>query len=196
MQLKLLTCLLVVIMHIIHFPSEGICYYFKPQSNICKESDSSYLTPKEYSNFIEDDSIVIPPFTIQVKLSHKAYETIIESGESIFVNFSISFMEDDFVANSLYRKQVAEDGKIWFYDKSKEVDISNLSVVYDGIKIPGKLYDDLIDKEIYGFGYCITGRKKFKANLLNPIDFIDCNILNIKPGDTFTIKAKLIGERD
>ena len=92
MQLKLLTCLLVIIMHIIHFPSRSICYYYKPHPNISKESHSSYLTPKEYSNFIEDDSIVIPPFTIQVKLSHKAYETIIKSGESIFVNFSISFV--------------------------------------------------------------------------------------------------------
>ena len=196
MQLKLLTCLLVIIMHIIHFPSRSICYYYKPHPNISKESHSSYLIPKEYSNFIEDDSIVIPPFTIQVKLSHKAYETIIESGESIFVNFSISFVEDDFVANSLYRKQVAEDGKIWFYDKSKEIELSSLSVVFDNIKIPRKLYYDLVDKEIYGFGYCITGGKKFKTNLLNPIDFVDCDILNIKSGDIFTITGKLIGERD
>ena len=112
------------------------------------------------------------------------------------MNFSISFVEDDFVANSLYRKQVAEDGKIWFYDKSKEIELSSLSVVFDNIKIPRKLYYDLVDKEIYGFGYCITGRKKFKTNLLNPIDFVDCDILNIKSGDIFTITGKLIGERD
>lgn len=149
-----------------------------------------------WETIIFKDSINISPVFIKISLSQKARRIISETKESIIINLAISVEAEDFVDNSPYRYQAlaSEDGRIWLYDNSKTINLPDTVVVFENIKIPINLYNDLQTKKIYGFGQCYTGRKVFNNNLLRNTEFVDCDILKIGLGDIFTITAKLIEE--
>jgi hypothetical protein len=144
-------------------------------------------------NIVSDDLITVPTFYIDVKLTEKAEEIIIASKETIVVNFSISFAEEDFIEKSLFRKQIAEDGLIWLCSLNKEINFGETAKI-ENLKIPQKLYNDLKIKEIWGFGQCYTGRKVFNKNLLMDTDFVEIDVLKIISNEKCTITAKLIAE--
>jgi hypothetical protein len=170
------------------------CLFAKNKQNDTEKTDtiavekinkSSQFEIIETASIIED-SITLPSFEIKVVLSSNEREKIMESKEKLTVHFTVSFAEDDFVKSSFYRKQVAEDGLIYIISINKKIDYGEIAK-FENLKISKKLYDDLIKREIWGYGYCTcTCADKFDSKFDSNYSF-DFDMLKITSGEIFTI---------
>ena len=148
-----------------------------------KKTDTSIFQGKNYlKNW--GDSILIDPFDIEIVLSEKAKERIVNSNETIIVSiFFYGYPKDNKKPNSEY------DGTLYLVGDKKEITYGQI-VQFENIKISKRDYDQLIDKDFELNLNVFSGRKSSQDNLL------DCkalfgkvsNIVNKK----HTIKGKLI----
>jgi hypothetical protein len=141
--------------------------------------NSSYLK-------IIGDSVIIPPFEIEVVLSPKAKAKIEEDNETIIVMAYFSGEPID----SLPEKYKNPDGGE-FLLSSYPVELKEPGIAkFENVKFPLELYKLLKNKDIQLLINVFSGRKSSPDNLL------DCEILqdsmsNIK-GKKFVLKGKLI----
>ena len=132
----------------------------------------------------DKDSVTVLPFEIEVNLNLKAKEKIIDSKETIVVNVSLTGTPKD---TSLY----SDDGQFYVASAEKEITYGEVAK-FDNIKFSKKMFDQLINKDVYVTAFAYSGRKSSPNNLL------DCNIVADSISNVvnkkFTITGKLIGD--
>lgn len=132
-------------------------------SNFTEIRDTSVVLPKIESYYlIENDSIKLLPFEVEVVLTPKARQKIIESKETIIVDVSISGVPIPALAARL----LSEDGRFYVATARKEIEYNQIAR-FDNIKFPRKYYNALEKKDVDVSIFLYTGRKSSKMNLLS-----------------------------
>lgn len=136
----------------------------------------------------DGDSLVIPSFSIEVKLSQQAEAKLAGDKETVIVAAWFSGLPKDTAS-----REYKESGAIFI--KSSEIELSNTRIAnFEGIKFSKAVYDSLADKDIGILINIFSGRKSSPDNLL------DCSILTDKmsavKGQKFVLTGKLISEAD
>lgn len=132
-------------------------------SNFTEIRDTSVSLPKiEPYYLIENDSIKLLPFEVEVVLTPKARQKIIESKETIIVDISISGVPIPALAARL----LSEDGEFHVASVRKEIEYNQIAR-FDNIKFPRKYYNALEKKDVDVSIFLYTGRKSSKMNLLS-----------------------------
>ena len=152
-----------------------------------KSQDSGYLK-------IVGDSVEIPFFEIELKLSEKAEKKLKNDHESVIVRACVSFIP---LNNETVPDQFED--KFDFFEElllsSSQIELTDKRVArFEHIKFSKDLYDLLKDNDIAVLINVFSGRRSSENNIL------DCNILedaisNIKE-KRFIITGKLIYNDD
>ena len=136
---------------------------------------------------IAGDSLVIPPFEIEVSLSQKANERLKKGKESIIVWAYFFGKPKDTTL-----KEYLKSGGISLASTQIELTGDERVAKIENVKFSKSLYDSLADKDIQVLINVYSGRRSSPDNLL------DCDLLEQKMSlvrdKKFTLKGKLIGE--
>ena len=137
---------------------------------------------------IVGDSVEIPSFEIELKLSEKAEEKLKNDKESIIVMayFTSTPVED---IPDKYKDNVDRLGCLFLLSHSIELTDKRLAR-FEHIKFPKDLYDLAADKDIQLLVNVFSGRRSSDLNLLD-CDIIEDSMSQIK-GKKFIINGKLI----
>lgn len=158
-------------------------------NNQSADTTTADLKPNNSDTLIEDgylkidkDSVTVLPFEIEVVLSTKAKNKIVNSKETIIVNVSLTGTPKDSTL-------LAEDGQFYVATLEKEISYGQ-PAKFDNIKFPRKTFDQLTDKDVHVSAFVYSGRKSSPDNLLN------CSIvaddLSKVANKKLTITGKLI----
>ncbi len=148
-----------------------------------KPTDTTSIKQQSIYTF-SGDSVVIPPFEIEISLSPKAKERIVNSKETIIVDILLQGTPKD--SSKVHSE---EDGSFYVASAKREIYYGQVAR-FDNVKFQNKTYDQLADKDVYLTVNVYTGRKSSKDNLLN-VDFLSDKISNII-NKHLTLKGKLI----
>ena len=151
---------------------------------ISAEEQDAALLKKIGFYTLDGDSLVVPPFEIEISLSPKAKERIVDSNETIIVDISLEGTPKD-----SSKVHLEEDGSFYVGSSTKEISYGQIAR-FDHLKFPKKIYDQLADKDVDLSVNVYSGRKSSPNNLLN-VDFLSEKISNII-NRHFTLKGKLI----
>jgi hypothetical protein len=132
------------------------------------------------------DSVLIPSFEVEVVLSEKARERMLNPKESIIV-----FAEFTGEPHDTLSEGVNETGQLMLNSVRMET-YSPWIVKFESIFIPRKMYDRLLNKDFDVSVQIWTGRKTSEYNLLSG-DLISGQISKIK-GTRQKLNVKLIKE--
>jgi hypothetical protein len=133
---------------------------------------------------LEGDSVVLPPFEIEVSLSPKAKDRIVDSNETIIIDV---FLEG--IPKDPKKAHLEEDGSFYVGSAKREIIYGQIAR-FDHLKFPKKLYDQLADKDADLTVNIYTGRKSSQNNLITG-DFLSDKVSNVI-NRHFTLKQKLI----
>jgi len=136
----------------------------------------------------DGDSLIIPPFGIQVDLSVKADKKIKEDKETIIVAAYFTGQTLDTTS-----QDYMDNGTTSVASATKEL-VNTRIANFEGIKISKSLYDSLIDKDIEVSINIYSGRKSSQNNLLDG-GFLSDRMSYIK-GKILPMKVKLIYNDD
>jgi hypothetical protein len=152
-----------------------------------KRSDT---TPVKKLGFyiLEGDSLVVPPFEIEVKLSPKAKERIVNSNETIIIDV---FLEG--TPKNPSKAHLEEDGSFFVGTAKREISYGQIAR-FDNLKFPKKIYDQLADKDVDLTVNVYTGRKSSQDNLITG-GFLGDKVSNVI-NKRFTMNEKLIYNDD
>lgn len=139
--------------------------------------DTAYLVPI-------GDSVTIPPFEIEVRLSKKAEQQLANNHESIIVHASFSGMPSD-TTTTEYR----HDGQLFVAAAQRELFTGRVAV-FEGIRFAKKTFALLADKDITLLINIYSGRHASKDNVLN-CDILEDKMSMVK-NRRFVLKGKLI----
>lgn len=132
-------------------------------SDLMEIRDTIVNLPKIESFYVvENDSIKLLPFEVEVVLTPKARQKIIESKETIIVDVSILGVPIPALAARL----LSEDGEFHVASVRKEIEYNQIAR-FDNIKFPRKYYNALEKKDVDVSISLYTGRKSSKMNLLS-----------------------------
>ncbi len=151
---------------------------------ISAEKPDTALFKKLGFYILDGDSILVPPFEIEISLSPKAKERIVDSNETIIVDISLEGTPKD-----SSKVRLEEDGSFYVGSSTKEISYGQIAR-FDHLKFPKKIYDQLADKDVDLSVNVYSGRKSSPNNLLN-VDFLSDKVSNII-NRHFTLKGKLI----
>jgi hypothetical protein len=130
------------------------------------------------------DEVMILPFEIEVQLSPKAREKIMASKETIVVAVYFTGIPRD-----SSKVKLGEDGSFNVAYATREISYGQIAK-FEDIKFPGKIYDQLADKDIDVTVNVYSGRRSSTDNLL------DCDALFEKISKVVNkkilVKGKLI----
>jgi hypothetical protein len=134
------------------------------------------------------DSVLVPAFAVEAKLSSPADSKLQEARETLIVTAWFSGIPKDTSS-----KEFREWGEIFIKSHSIELDTGHIAR-FEGMKFPKALYDSLAGKDIRVLVNIYSGRRSTPDNLL------DCEILSEKmsvvKGRTMQLSGKLISEAD
>ncbi|HWJ92452.1 MAG TPA: hypothetical protein VNR87_15150 [Flavisolibacter sp.] len=133
---------------------------------------------------LEADSVVVPPFEIEVSLSSKAKNRIVDSNETIVIDVFLEGTPKD-----PKKAHLEEDGSFYVGAAKREI-VYGQAARFDNLKFPKKLYDQLADKDADLTVNIYTGRKSSQNNLITG-DFLSDKVSNVI-NRHFTLKQKLI----
>ncbi len=134
----------------------------------------------------ENDSVIVMPFKLKVDLSSKAKEKLARGHETIIINAYLTGTPTD---SSLF----AEDGQFYVASVEKEIAVGRVAK-FDDIKFSLKVFNELVNKNLYLSAYAYSGRKSSPDNLLN-CSIISDSISNVV-GRELSLSCKLIyGDR-
>jgi hypothetical protein len=143
-------------------------------------------TQKKKSIHTEVDSILVPEFQIELKLSEKAEIKINENNETVIVKAMFIGTPKD---TTLQDEEYLKFGQLTI--GVKEIELSKGRVAkFNNCKISKKDYNSLSNKNFEVNINVFTGRRIFRDNLIN-CDFLQEGIDSIK-NKRFTLKGKLI----
>lgn len=137
---------------------------------------------------VNGDSVLIPPFSIEVSLTNIANAQLKNDKETVIVAAMFSGQPKD---TSTIEYQKAGE----FFIKSVQVELDTARTAkFEGLRFSRKLYDSLAGKDINVLINIFSGRKSSPDNIL------DCNILFDKLSNvqnrTVRLTGKLIAEDD
>lgn len=107
---------------------------------------------------IGPDSVTVLPFEIEVTLSPKAIERIVNSKETIIVNVSLTGLPKD-------KTLLAEDGEFYVATAEREITYGQVAK-FDNIKFSRKTFDQLTGKDVHVNAFVYSGRKSSPDNIL------------------------------
>lgn len=148
--------------------------------------NDSLVLNNNYDVEFKGDSVVIPSFEIEIKLSNKAEEKLKKSKETIIVAAYFSGIPKDTTL-----KEYVKTGEYAIGSCEKELQNERIAK-FEGIRFSRSLYDTLSAKSLVVLINVFSGRKSTKVNLLD-CDILQDSISKIK-GKRSVIKGKLIGE--
>ncbi len=133
---------------------------------------------------IEGDSVLIPDFEIEVRLSPNAEKKLKDDKETVIVSAMFSGIPKDTTSED-YQGQIGI--------KNYNIELTGQRIgQFTKIKFHRSILDKLADNDIYLLINVYSGRRSTENNLL------DCEILEDKmsviKGKKFILKGKLIGE--
>lgn len=131
---------------------------------------------------IEGDSLVVPPFEIDISLSNKARERITSKNETLVVDVFLNGTPKD-----PSKAEFEEDGSFFVGSSQKEISYGQIAK-FDNLKFPRKIYDQLVDKDADFNINVYTGRKSSPDNL------IDCEFLSGKLSSLINQRKRLVGK--
>ena len=143
---------------------------------------------------IVGDSVEIPYFEIELKLSDKAEKKLKTDNESIIVMAYFTYFQEDKIYPEKYKDNVDYSGELMLLSYPIELTDKRLAI-FENVKFSKDLYDLFGEnKDIDLLINVFSGRKSCEDNIL------DCTILQnpmskIK-GKRFTIEGKLIYNDD
>jgi hypothetical protein len=128
------------------------------------------------------DSVIVPPFEIEISLSPKAKKRITDSSETIIVDVLLSGTPKD-------SSNLDEMGSFFVGSAEREITYGQIAR-FDNVKFPKKMYDELADKDVDLNLNVYTGRKSSQFNLITGDLLFDklSNVINKR----FTLNEKLI----
>lgn len=133
---------------------------------------------------LQGDSVVVPSFEIEISLSPKAKERIVNSNETIIIAIFLEGTPKD-----PSKAHFEEDGSFFVGTAKREITYGQIAM-FDNLKFPKKIYDQLADKNADLTVNIYTGRKSSQDNLITG-DFLSDKVSNII-NKRFTLKQKLI----
>jgi len=155
-------------------------------SAVKKEPPVETLSPAYLE--VQKDSVLIPSFSVQVKLSPLASQKLAQDKETIIVHAWFSGIPKDSAS-----KEYRESGAL-FIRQAQAVADSNGVAGFEGIRFAKAIYDSLADKDIRVLINVYSGRRSASDNLL------DCGMLADKmsavKGKKIVLEGKLINETD
>ena len=155
-----------------------------------KTKDSSVVktdsSNREDIYTIAGDSVVIPPFEIEISLSPKASQKITSAKETIIVDVFLTGNPKD-----SSKVQLEEDGSYYVGSVKREITYGQLAS-FSYVKFPKKIYDQLADKDVQFDINVYSGRKSSGDNLLD-VDFLSGKLSTLVNKRT-KLNGKLIGE--
>jgi hypothetical protein len=120
---------------------------------------------------IEGDSLIVPPFEIEILLSPKT-KARIGTKETIIVDIFLQGTPKD-----PSKAHIEEDGSFYVGDARKEITYGELAR-FENLKISKKIYDQLADKDPDLTVNVYTGRKTSDDNLITG-DFLSDKLSNV-----------------
>jgi hypothetical protein len=136
----------------------------------------------------QGDSLIIPPFEIEVELSVRANTKMTVDKETIIV--SATFMG---IPNDTSSEASRQDGEITLRQHAVELTASRVAR-FENLKLSKKAYNSLANKDIRLLINVFSGRKKTRDNVL------DCGIFEAKMSEIInkrsTIQCSLIEGED
>jgi hypothetical protein len=150
------------------------------------KNDAKNNTQKKKSIHTELDSILVPEFEIELKLSEKAEAKINENNETVIVKAMFIGTPKN---TTLQDEEYLKFGQLTIGVKEIELSKGRLAK-FNNCKISKKDYNSLSNKNFEVNINVYTGRRIFRDNLLN-CDFLQEGIDSIK-NKRFTLKGKLI----
>lgn len=148
-----------------------------------KSSDTTSIKKLGFYT-LKGHSVVVPPFEIEVSLSPKAKNRIVDSNETIVIHV---FLEG--IPKDPTKAHLEEDGSFYVGAAKKEIVYGQVAR-FDNLKFPKKIYDQLADKDVDLTVNIYTGRKSSQNNLITG-DFLSDKTSNVI-NRHFTLKQKLI----
>ena len=133
---------------------------------------------------VQGDSLLVPPFEIEISLSSKAKERIVNSKETIIIDV---FLEG--TPKNSSKVHLEEDGSFYVGSAKREISYGQVAR-FDNLKFPRKIYNQLADKDVDLTVNVYTGRKSSQDNLITG-DFLGDKVSNII-NKRFTMNEKLI----
>ena len=143
-----------------------------------------FTAPKIELYMLDGDSVLVPPFEIEVPLSPKAKERIVSKNETIIIAIFLEGKPKD-PATAHFE----EDGSFFVGSATREISYGQ-TARFDNLKFPKKIYDQLADKDVDLTVNIYTGRKTSPDNLITG-DFLSDKISKII-NRKFSLKQKLI----
>ncbi len=164
----------------------------KKTSNTTKEDSLNIVTPPEHNDpvlpnklgiyTIDRDSLVVPPFEIEILLSNKAQERIVSKDETIIVDVFLAGTPKD-----PSKVELEDDGTFFVGFSKKEIAFGQIAT-FDNLKFPRRIYEQLADKDLDLSINVYTGRKSSPDNL------IDCEFLSGKISSVINTRKTLVGK--
>ena len=155
----------------------------------CSTKQSSYEKTDnlKYLGYykIEGDSLIIPKFEIEVRLSKKAESKILKDKETLIVRAKFVGIPKDTTLT-----EYLKFGCVQVTDKNIEL-VKKRKAIFQGIKFSKLAYESLSEKDIVLIINVYTGRKSSRYNLIN-CDLLEDNLSKIK-NKRFIINGTLIG---
>lgn len=148
-----------------------------------KNSDTTSIKKLGFYT-LEGDSVIVPPFEIEVSLSPKAKYRIVDSNETIIIHVFLEGTPKD-----PKKAHLEEDGSFYVGAAKKEIVYGQVAR-FDNLKFPKKIYDQLADKDPDLTVNIYTGRKSSQNNLITG-DFLSDKVSNLI-NRHFTLNQKLI----
>ena len=133
---------------------------------------------------LDGDSVLVPPFEIEISLTPKAKERIVTSKETIIVAVFLEGKPKDSA-----KAHFEEDGSFFVGSAKKEISFGQIARI-DNLRFPKKIYDQLVDKDVDLTVNVYSGRKSSNDNLID-VDLLADKVSNII-NKKFLLKGKLI----
>jgi hypothetical protein len=148
-----------------------------------KKSDTTAVKKLGFY-MLQGDSVLVPPFEIEISLSSKAKERIINTNETIIIDV---FLEG--TPKNPSKVHLEEDGSFFVGSAKREISYGQIAS-FDNLKFPKKIFDQLAYKDVDLTVNVYTGRKSSPDNLITG-DFIGDKVINVI-NKHFTMNEKLI----
>jgi hypothetical protein len=149
---------------------------------------TSQIQGEKATNEANDKTIVVPEFSIAVKLSQSAQKKLRAARESVLV---IAYFDGDPLPGK--GKYNAPMRGVVLGSDEKLVDTNNVATFSD-TKISQSNWNDLSSKDYYVTINVVSARKSSKDNLLDCADPIDR--ISTFAGKSTQVSCRLIGEHD
>jgi hypothetical protein len=119
---------------------------------------------------LQGDSVVVPPFAVQVQLSNKADRQLAIRAETIIVAV---YLEGGPIGHSTNTAPLAKEGGVRVAEARIELRTGRIAR-FSSIKVARSLYDQLAEKDLDLLVNVVSGRRSTQDNLL------DCTIIQEK----------------